>query len=165
VSKAFLRPSTIDDQGFLFKLYATTRADEIAGFGWNDAQKQAFLTIQFQAQQRWYATAYPKADEHIIMQEDAAIGRIVVDRAADRAVLVDIALLPEYRARGFGGALLRNLIEQCRRERLPLRLQVLRTNRAQRLYERLGFRRTGEDPIYLQMEWRPDGSSDTEGNR
>ena len=61
------------------------------------------------------------------------------------AVLVDIALLPEHRGKGIGGGLVRQLIQQCDQEKLPLRLQVLRTNPALRLYERLGWHRLKMD--------------------
>jgi len=33
-------------------------------------------------------------------------------------------------------------------------LQVLKTNRAARLYARLGFAPTGDNGLYLKMEWR-----------
>jgi ribosomal protein S18 acetylase RimI-like enzyme len=154
------RPSRPEDNDFLFRLYASTRTAEIAGFGWNDLQKQAFLSVQFNAQQRWYETAYPDSEQRIVLMDDRPIGRTIVHRGADAAVLVDISLLPEDRGQGWGGRLLEELLQQCRRDGVPLRLQVLRTNPAQRLYERLGFQRTGEDQLYLQMEWRPgEGSS------
>ena len=47
-------------------------------------------------------------------------------------------------------------IRECEEKKLPLRLQVLRSNPALRLYERLGFVRTAEDQIYIQMEKRPE---------
>ena len=153
------RAAVTDDRDFLFRLYSGTRLAEIAAFGWDDFQKQAFLTVQFNAQQRWYETAYPQAEQRIVMLEAKPIGRIIVDRGSDAAVLVDISILPDHRGQGVGTTLLRELLEECRGTQLPLRLQVLRTNPAQRLYERLGFRRTSEDPVYLQMEWRPEEAS------
>ncbi|HLW54116.1 MAG TPA: GNAT family N-acetyltransferase [Candidatus Angelobacter sp.] len=153
------RPATPADKDFLFQLYAGTRMAEIAGFGWNEAQKQAFLTLQFTAQQRWYENAYPSAEQRVLLLESRAIGRTIVDRQMEAAILVDISLLPENRGQGIGTTVLRELLEQCRRYGVPFRLQVLRTNPAQRLYARLGFRKTGEDALYLQMEWRPDSST------
>jgi ribosomal protein S18 acetylase RimI-like enzyme len=150
-----LRPYRADDDAFLFQLYSSTRLDEIAPFGWPPAQQEAFLRMQFTAQQRWYAMSHAQAEHHIIEQDGAAIGRIMVLRQPPAAVLVDIALLPEHRGKGIGGGLVRQLVQQCDQEKLPLRLQVLRTNPALRLYERLGFRRTGEDQIYIQMERQP----------
>jgi ribosomal protein S18 acetylase RimI-like enzyme len=151
-----LRPYQEYDRDFLFKLYASTRADEIAPFGWPPAQQEAFLRMQFTAQQQWYTMSYAQAEHHIVEQDGVPIGRLMVSRKPPAAVLVDIALLPEHRGKGIGGGLVRDLIQQCNREKFPLRLQVLKTNPAQRLYERLGFLRTGEDQMYIQMEKQPE---------
>ena len=68
---------------------------------------------------------------------------------------MDISLLPEYRNRGLGAALIHDLMAECAASREPLRLQVAKGNRAARLYERLGFLKTGEDEIYYHMWWNP----------
>jgi ribosomal protein S18 acetylase RimI-like enzyme len=156
-----LRPYRADDQEFLFRLYASTRMHEIAGFGWPAAQEEAFLRMQFDAQRRSYESAYPEAEHQIIERAGEAIGRIMVLREKvlrekNFMLLVDIALLTEHRGLGIGGQLIRELIQQCLCDRVPLRLQVLKTNPALRLYERLGFTRTGEDQMYVQMERQPD---------
>jgi len=70
---------------------------------------------------------------------------------------VDISLLPEYRNRGIGAALIHTLIETAMAEGQAVKLQVLRMNPAQHLYQRLGFVVTGQDEMYIQMEIRPNG--------
>jgi len=52
--------------------------------------------------------------------------------------------------------LLSDLIQQCKSDGVPLKLQVLKNNPALRLYERLGFLRAGEDQMYIQMERHPE---------
>jgi ribosomal protein S18 acetylase RimI-like enzyme len=150
-----LRPFRPEDQEFLFKLYAGTRQQEISAWGWNSAQQEAFLRMQFTAQQKSYAMTYADAEHNIVVLDAVPIGRIMVMREREAALLVDISLLPEYRGRGIGGGLIRDLIEQCAKDRAAVRLQVLKTNPAARLYERLGFGKTGEDGLYFQMEKRP----------
>src|SRR4051812_8492249 len=50
-----LRPETEDDTPFLFRVYASTREQELAqAVGWSAEQKLAFLTQQFQAQRQHY---------------------------------------------------------------------------------------------------------------
>jgi len=150
-----LRPSLPEDREFLFRLYASTREHELRAFGWPPAQQEAFLRMQFNAQQQWYAATYSTAESQIIEQDRAPIGRIIVQREAAIWRLVDISLLPEHRGRGIGGELIRALIKECAASGAVLQLQVVNTNPAQRLYSRLGFIKTGEDPIYTQMELRP----------
>jgi len=150
-----LRPFRLDDQEFLYQLYASTRLHEIAGFGWPAAQQEMFLRMQFNAQYRSYEAAYGQAEHRIVEQDGKPVGRIMVQWQKDFALLVDIALLAEHRGRAIGGGLLRDLIQQCARKRVPLRLQVLKTNPALRLYRRLGFTTTAEDQMYIQMERQP----------
>ena len=147
-----LRPFSTENQDFLFQLYASTRMHEIGAFGWSPPQQEAFLRMQFNVQQRWYEQAYPQADHQIIFSEQRPIGRIMVAQEADSIRLVDIALLPEYRGQGIGAQLISDLTKKAAETRQDVRLSVLRTNPAIHLYERLGFVKTGEDQMYLQME-------------
>jgi ribosomal protein S18 acetylase RimI-like enzyme len=147
-----LRPFRPEDQEFLFKLYAGTRQQEISAWGWSSAQQAAFLRMQFNARQHSYEMTHEGTEHQIVMLDDNPIGRIMVLRKPEGVLLVDIALFPEYRGRGIGGGLVRELIEQCNKGKVAVRLQVLKTNPAQRLYERLGFLKIGEDELYFQME-------------
>src|SRR3954447_16209862 len=100
-----LRPSELGDEDFLFRLYASTRADEMALVNWSDEQKDAFLRMQFQAQTAHYRVYYPHAEYYVIQRDQTTpIGRLIIDRASDSMLIVDIALLPEYRGVGIGTA-------------------------------------------------------------
>lgn len=70
---AALRPVTPDDQPFLLGLYASTREAELRLTGWTDAQKQQFVRMQFEAQQRAYFS-YPEAAFFLILQDGASAG-------------------------------------------------------------------------------------------
>jgi RimJ/RimL family protein N-acetyltransferase len=150
-----LRPSLPEDRDFIFRLYASTREEELRPFGWNAAQQEAFLRMQFNAQQQWYASTYSTAENQIIEKDHEPIGRMIVQRGPGIWRLIDISLLPPHRGHGTGGELIRALIQQCGESGAVLQLQVVNTNPAQRLYTRLGFIKTGEDQIYTQMELRP----------
>ncbi len=149
-----LRPARSGDTAFLFRLYASTRANEMAGTGWPAAQQEAFLRSQFAARSRDYAANYPRAAHQIVLVGRAPAGALIVDRAAEEIRVVDIALLPAQRGKGIGRRLLGGLIAEAGTAGRPLRLQVLKTNRAARLYAQLGFTPAGEDGLYLKMEWR-----------
>lgn len=150
-----LRPFPPDNQEFLFQLYANTRQQEMSALGWPAAQLEAFLRMQFNAQQRWYEMAYSKADHQLILIDDQPAGRILVLRDSKAYTLVDIALLAQHRNTGIGTQLLRQLMAEADEASVPLRLHVLKSNPACRLYERLGFAKTGEDEMYYEMEKKP----------
>jgi ribosomal protein S18 acetylase RimI-like enzyme len=148
-----LRPARPEDEAFLYQLYADTRAAELAALDWSDAQREAFLSLQFRAQQAHYAE-YPNADPQIIVEVDRAIGRLLVSRLADEIRLVDIALLPQWRGRGIGAVLIQQLLDEAARLDKPVRLHVEKSNPAQRLYRRLGFTPLADIGLYYLMEWQ-----------
>lgn len=149
-----LRPAQPDDEPFLSELYSSTRNEEVSAFGWNAAQKEMFLKLQFTAQRQHYQMAYPDAEDRIILLEDRPAGRILVSRAEQEILLVDIALLPEHRGRGIGAALIRELTYEVAAKGAPVRLHVEKHNRAARLYDRLGFTVIGDTGVYYEMEKR-----------
>jgi len=147
-----LREATPEDEPFLLEVYASTRAEELQGVGWDDNQKQAFIKMQFMARER----TYPKAGNRIIVLNGRPVGRLMVDREDALIRLRDIALLTEYRNAGIGSRLIHDLMKEATAAGKPIELHVVSTSPAVRLYERLGFRRSSDDPAaYLQMKWLP----------
>ena len=149
------RPIRPDDQALLSRIYASTREDELAVVDWTEEQKTAFLQMQFAAQHKFYMENFASAEFLIIEQKANALGRLYVDRRDDEIRLIDIALLPEYRNRGIGGRLLRDLLAEGERAGKPVRIHVERENPAMRLYRRLGFEAIDEHGVYWLMEWKP----------
>lgn len=150
-----LRPTQPDDEAFLYELYCSTRAEEMAAWGWGEAQQEAFLRLQFSAWQQQFRHQSAQSDDRIILIDERPAGRIIVIRTEPEIRLADIALLPEHRHRGIGSALIAGLQHEAQAARKPLRLHVLASNEAVRLYERLGFVHCGGNEAYLLMEWLP----------
>lgn len=153
------RPVTAADRDFLLRVYASTRAEELAVVPWSPAQKDAFLRMQFEAQDRDYRSKYPSEDFQLILADSTPIGRLYLHRAADELNLIDIAFLPEHCGRGLGTALLRELMAQAQSTRRPIRLYVEHFNPARRLYQRLGFTDLEEHGPYWRMEWIPPAAT------
>lgn len=154
----FLRPAASEDRDFRFALFASTRADELARFPGSAEQREVFLRIQFAAQERGYEISFPTAVRSIICLADLPIGSLMVDSTPTEIRVVDIALVPEQRGRGFGGQLLERLKEEAGATGRPLRLRVVKGNPAQRLYQRLGLVIVTDEGLYQQMEWQPRGT-------
>ena len=144
------------DDAFLFDLFRSVRGDEFALTGLPSAQLDMLLQMQFRAQNGGYRAQCPDSDHEIVLVDGAAAGRIWVHRSPDRFVLVDISLVPAYRSRGIGTALLRELIEEARAAGAPLRCSVALSNQGSlRFHQRLGFAITGQDEVYYDMERNP----------
>jgi ribosomal protein S18 acetylase RimI-like enzyme len=151
-----LRPETAADVPFLFQLYVSTRWDELASLtDWSEAQKIGFLESQFTAQRDHYLKYYANSSFDIIEQHGVPAGRLYVDRQERTLLIVDVALLPQWRGRGIGTALIEALFAEARGVGKEVSISVEKFNPAQRLYRRLGFREYAEDDVYWFMYWSP----------
>jgi hypothetical protein len=73
-----LRAAVAQDREFLLRLYAGTREEEMAAWGWSAAQREAFLQMQFTARERAYEALYPGADRQIVLLGNAPAGAMIV---------------------------------------------------------------------------------------
>lgn len=151
-----LRPATAADRPFLQRVYAESRADELAATGWTDAQKDTFCREQFHAQDQHYRQHYPQCEYLVIQAGERPIGRLYLDRRPDEIRVVDVALLSKSRGQGIGGKIMQDIILEGNHARLPVRIHVERQNPARRLYDRLGFCLAAEGDVYDLLEYPPD---------
>ncbi len=154
-SGVVLRPVRDDDRTFLLEVFASTRSRELAALPLEAQGKAAFLRAQFAAQDRSYRQRHPGATFDVVLVDGRPAGRLYLHRRAGEINVLDISLLPEYRGRGVGSALLLSVLAEAEQGRLPVLLQVERSNPAQRLYDRLGFELAVDGEIYRLMRWTP----------
>ncbi len=150
-----LKPAGHGDAEVLFLIYASTREEELAAVPWDRATKEAFLRMQFDAQDKYYRATWPDASYDLIVSGEETLGRLYVERGEDAWVVLDIALLPPHRGKGLGTRLLNDVLADAAVAAKPVRIYVERFNPARRLYDRLGFRQIEEQPVYLLLEWKP----------
>ncbi len=150
-----LRPETEDDVPFLMALYASTREAELAQVPWAPEQKAAFLAQQFQAQRTDYRARIADCRFDILEQGGVPVGRLYLQDRPARLHIVDIALLPAWRGKGVGTAILEGLQAAGRESGRGVGIFVEKFNPALRLYRRLGFADLADHEVYLEMEWLP----------
>ena len=149
------RSVTPEDEEFLLGLYKSSRGDDLRGLGWSEDQISEFLEMQYEAQQRFHEHDYHNATDEIVLLAGEPAGHLSIERREEEIRCLDIALAPENRHAGIGTLLIRKLQDEARGANKPLRLQLIRFNRAVTLLERLGFVRTSETGTHFQMEWVP----------
>lgn len=150
-----LRPVSTADEAFLLALYASTRAHELAQVPWNAEQKHTFLKMQFMAQKTSYAATHPNAQHDVIYRETEPVGRLYIDRAADRLHILDITIAERRRNEGVGSAVLRGIIQESEQAGKPVTIYVETFNPSMRLFERLGFRRAKVTDFQALLERLP----------
>jgi ribosomal protein S18 acetylase RimI-like enzyme len=147
-----LRPVEPGDEAFLCRVYASTRAEELAVVPWDEEQKDAFLRAQFEAQDRWYREHYTGATYEVVLIDGEPAGRLYVHRGEREIRIMDIALLREHRGNGVGTSLLRDLLAEAETAGKRVTIHVERLNPALALYERLGFSVAEDKGVYLFLE-------------
>jgi ribosomal protein S18 acetylase RimI-like enzyme len=163
--RVWLRPATSADRAFLYRVYASSREDEMALVDWDEARKHAFLRMQFDAQNHHYHQNYATAKFQVILFDGEPVGRLYVDRWPSEIRIVDIAILAPHRRKGIGEHLLRQIMVEGERADLPVSIHVEQFNPAIHFYVRLGFRIIATHGLYYLMEWSSHnaGSESPEG--
>jgi len=150
-----VRPATADDRELLFEIYASSRREQVAAYGWSPLEKDRFLRLQYDAHDLQLV-----GRRLVVLADDEPIGRLYLAKTEYDVRIVDVSLLPEARGLGFGSALMTIVLEESEAAGLPVHLTLARDNvRALRLCLRLGFEVTGEDSIYLHLSRRPATST------
>jgi GNAT superfamily N-acetyltransferase len=151
-----IRLAVKEDEPFLRKLAYDHFYEILFAWAWPEATREHLLQLQIDGQNSSYRAQFPNAPNGIIMLDDRAIGRILLDRGADGHTLVDILIVKEKRNRGVGTWLLRALCTEADLLNKHMRLQVQVSNPAQRLYQRMGFHKIGGDEMTMAMERLPN---------
>jgi ribosomal protein S18 acetylase RimI-like enzyme len=147
-----LRAVNTDDESFLQTVYGDSRAEELARVPWSDAQRDAFVQMQFTAQQNHYREFFPNATHEIILVDESPAGRLYVDRRDGEIRILDISLLTEKRGQGIGSQLINALIEEADAAGKSISVYVESYNPSKLLFERLGFRQIEDDGVNLLLE-------------
>jgi ribosomal protein S18 acetylase RimI-like enzyme len=139
-----VRPALREDAEFVFSLHEKTmREYVIATFRAWDAGWQRKRFDQRYAPSNVRVLRYRRRDVGILWTEEK-------DRTL---VLSNIQVLPEFQRQGIGTAAVRLVLAEASARGMGVALQVLRVNPARRLYERLGFRVTGETETHVLMQF------------
>jgi ribosomal protein S18 acetylase RimI-like enzyme len=154
-----VRTSNEADAEFFYRVYASTRTEELAKVPWTHEEREGFLRQQFQAQDHAYRSHYPGAEFSVIAVDGVNAGRLCLHRRADEIRIMDIALLPEFRRLGIGTQLLKQIQQEGETSSRVVTIHVEVFNPAMRLYQRLGFLKVAETGVYFLMEWRPRARS------
>jgi GNAT superfamily N-acetyltransferase len=148
-----LRPSTDADREFLVGLYGSTREEELSQVPWAPGQLEAFVRMQFTAQDTEYRWHNPHGSFDVVEVDGRPVGRLIVDRRPGDIRVVDISLVPTARGAGIGTRLLGDLVEEARATGRIVSIHVEAHNRAAELYARLGFAVAEDLGVYRRMEW------------
>jgi ribosomal protein S18 acetylase RimI-like enzyme len=135
---------TDDDREFLFDLMKASYFDHVvATWGAWDEKDQ---------RQRFEDRFGRSGNERIILVDRERVGLLAVEQRPTEFFLVNIEIVPSWRGKGLGTAILQWVIASASAKGLPVTLQSLKVNlRATSLYEREGFEFVGETQTHWLM--------------
>lgn len=130
------------DKDFLWKLkVASMRQYVEAVYGWDDTIQYGFFEKNFR----------PEGIQ-VIQYDGKDIGMFEYTERTEDWFLARIEIIPSFQGKGIGTTVIQQIIGHISNTGKPLRLQVFKINPAQKLYERIGFIRTGETQTHITME-------------
>jgi GNAT superfamily N-acetyltransferase len=91
----------------------------------------------------------------IIELNGVPVGIQSIERAGTHIQLEQLYLREAFQRRGLGTQLVKKLLEEARKSKLPIRLRVLVVNPAKKLYHRIGFVVVERTAVRYFMEWVP----------
>jgi ribosomal protein S18 acetylase RimI-like enzyme len=153
-----LRDEQSGDADFLFALFAANNAMMSAPVP--PAMRDALIATQHRSQTASYRRDFATADFLIVEWSGVPIGRIVAHRGGEFVHIVDLALLPAHRHRGFGTALVRAFMDEAAGHGLGVSAAVLMNNTPSLgLFRKLGFSETASaGAAHIDVRWSPRSS-------
>lgn len=139
-----IRPANDNDQVTLFDLHRAVFHSHIEQlWGWDENWQLSNFAAEF-----------ARTTTSVIDADGRIVGYVQILDSENRIYVQNIAISQERQGKGIGTQILKGLQLDAAARKVPLQLGVFRTNPlAQRLYERLGFRRTGETSTHIEMSW------------
>jgi ribosomal protein S18 acetylase RimI-like enzyme len=108
---------------------------------WDESQQDDFFDGEWQ-----------RHPHEIVLLNGDAVGYVAVEHLPDHVFVHNVVLDPSVQGQGIGTSLLSKVVGDARKQRHPVRLQVLQANPAVSLYRRLGFAEVGRTSTHLLME-------------
>jgi GNAT superfamily N-acetyltransferase len=141
-----LRLANLADSEFAYEVVCKTIRPYVEQtFGiWQEAQVRAMLANNISA-----------GVTKIIMAGAKPLGILTVRESESHVQLNQLFVLPQHQRNGVGTELVRHILQRAEQLGVPVRLRVLRVNPAKRLYDRLGFFVTSEEPQRFYMQSAP----------
>lgn len=154
-----LRIAKTSDTIFIEKLFQSTREFLYQA----DAEKDYIDMVidqQRYLQTEGYGQQFPNAYTMIIDKQQEPIGKIILDFGANLVHVLDLALIPEARGKGYGKAVLQAMQYVAQQQMLPVGLSVETYNLpAKKLYASLGFQVAEQTPTHEFMLWYPPAAN------
>ena len=139
-------PLTRDDENLIRKIHHAAYHDVIVEqFGsWDEKVQDVF-----------FGKSWKPETHEMILENNVPVGYVWIEHNKDHIFIHELVISPEFQGKGIGSQILKETIDEAKAKNIPVRLQVLKKNKAQNLYRRFGFKDTGTTDTHFEMELIP----------
>ncbi len=136
------RKATENDIDYLLWLRKETMNEHLinSGIQMNDEKHIERIYYQFD-------------ESKIVLLEGENIGFLKAKEHKDKLEIIQIQIEPKYQCQGFGQKIINSIIEIAKENNKIVTLSVLKSNKAQELYHRIGFKIIRVDNFSYIMEF------------
>lgn len=143
-----LRRARADDYGFCRQLAFAAMRDLVErAVGWSEYRMDMHFARQWNL-----------GEVNILTLKDRDIGWMQRRPDREATILLNLFLLPAYRGRGIGSAILLQLLVQTKKQGKAVTLSVMKRNRALGFYRRHGFAIADEGAHEFTLRFEPKRS-------
>ncbi len=136
------RPAVGADLKWLWELKCATMREYVAAvYGWDH-----------EAQREMFEQKFDPSHIRIIQVDGRDVGMLEFEEREADFFLSRIEILPASQKGGIGSAVISAVVAEAHEKKKTVRLQVLRSNPARRLYERLGFQLEAETATHFKLK-------------
>jgi N-acetylglutamate synthase-like GNAT family acetyltransferase len=126
--KLTYQKATEEDIEFLLWLRKETMTEHLVNAG-NEINEEKFLD----------RINYYFEDAKIILLKDQKIGLLKLTKNETEIEIHQLQIEPNYQNKGIGKEIIQAIIQKASIKNIPVKLSVLKVNKAQNLYKTLGF--------------------------
>ena len=101
-----------------------------------------------------YSKKFIPGKIQVIQWKGIDVGRLRVVRSSSKIYIGGIQILPKFQNKGIGSAIFKDLIQEAKDSKIPIKLKVAMVNKvAKKFYEKLDFVKVGEKGADWMMKY------------
>jgi len=135
------KKATEEDIEFLLWLRTQTMSEHLNNAGMEVNEENHLKRIKYQFE-----------NAQIILLNEQKIGLLKVIISKTDIEILQIQIAPNHQNKGIGRKIIQSILEDASLKKIPLQLSVLKANKAQTLYQNLGFSIYDEDKYSYFMK-------------
>lgn len=144
--KLHFRKAQPRDMNWAYRIFKSGMQSYITRtWGWNELFQEHSFFVNLPAASFVIASVATPADKRV------DIGGYCLKQKTDHLYLEMLLVDPAWQRKGFGSAIMAEVMRQANTLKKPVRLSVLKINPASQFYQRLGFTVEFEDDIRYRM--------------